>query len=154
MAAVAIPIVFAGGFVMDRFGRKYTIIPGLILSGGSMVFLAVTAYLESSLAWFIAAFVAVHMSVNIISGNMQTLGTDVAPVEARGKFFGVSRTVAQAGATLSPASWSWLTALSTATVGFGFLSATAFVGALIVIFLIPETLRREQSAQAAESTKS
>ncbi len=154
MAAVAIPIVFAGGYVMDRFGRKYTIIPGLVLSGGSMVFLAVTAYLESSLAWFIAAFVAVHMSVNIISGNMQTLGTDVAPVEARGKFFGVSRTVAQAGATLSPASWSWLTALSTATVGFGFLSATAFVGALIVIFLIPETLRREQPAQTAESTKS
>ena len=149
MAAVAIPIVFTGGFVMDRFGRKYTIIPGLVLSGASMVFLAVTAYTGASLAWFVAAFVAVHMSVNIISGNMQTLGTDVAPVEARGKFFGVSRTVAQAGATLSPASWSWLTALSTATVGFGFLGATAFVGALIVIFLIPETLRREEPAQAA-----
>ena len=82
------------------------------------------------------------MSVNIISGNMQTLGTDVAPVEARGKFFGVSRTVAQAGATLSPASWGWLTALSTASVGFGFLGATAFLGAIIVIFMIPETLRR------------
>ena len=143
MAAVAIPIVFTGGYVMDRFGRKYTIIPGLVLSGASMVFLAVTAYAEASLAWFIAAFVAVHMSVNVISGNMQTLGTDVAPAEARGKFFGVSRTVAQAGATLSPASWSWLTALSTATVGFGFLGGAAFVGAIIVIFLIPETLRRE-----------
>ena len=32
MAAVAIPIVFTGGYVMDRFGRKYTIVPGLILS--------------------------------------------------------------------------------------------------------------------------
>ncbi len=152
MAAVAIPIVFTGGYVMDRFGRKYTIIPGLLLSGLSMVFLAVTAYTGASLAWFIAAFVAVHMSVNVISGNMQTLGTDVAPAEARGKFFGVSRTVAQAGATLSPASWSWLYALSGATVGFGFLSATAFVGALIVIFLIPETLRRGELAPAAQST--
>ena len=152
MAAVAIPIVFTGGYVMDRFGRKYTIVPGLILSGASMIFLAVTASTGASFAWFVAAFVAVHMSVNIISGNMQTLGTDVAPVEARGKFFGVSRTVAQAGATLSPASWGWLTALSTASVGFGFLGATAFLGAIIVIFMIPETLRREEPAQAAPST--
>ena len=143
MAAVAIPIVFTGGYVMDRFGRKYTIVPGLILSGASMAFLAGIAYTEASYAWFVAGFVAIHMSANIISGNMQTLGTDVAPSVARGTFFGVSRTVAQGGMVLSPASFGWLTALSTATVGFGFLGATALTGALIVIFLIPETLRRE-----------
>ena len=141
MAAVAIPIVFTGGYVMDRFGRKYTIVPGLILSGVSMVFLAGIAYTEASYAWFVAGFIAIHMSANIISGNMQTLGTDVAPAEARGKFFGVSRTVAQGGMVLSPASFGWLTALSTATVGFGFLAATALVGAVIVIAVIPETLR-------------
>ena len=84
MAGVAIPIVFTGGYVMDRFGRKYTIVPGLILSSASMVFLAGIAYMEASFAWFVAGFVAVHMSANIISGNMQTLGTDVAPAQARG----------------------------------------------------------------------
>jgi len=152
MAAVAIPIVFMGGYVMDRFGRKYTIIPGLILSSASMFFLAGIAYTEASFAWFVAGFIAIHMSANIISGNMQTLGTDVAPSVARGTFFGVSRTVAQGGMVLSPASFSWLTALSTATVGFGFLGATAFVGAVIVISLIPETLRRDEAARAAPST--
>ena len=152
MAAVAIPIVFTGGYVMDRFGRKYTIVPGLILSSASMFFLAATAYTEASFAWFVAGFIAIHMSANIISGNMQTLGTDVAPAVARGTFFGVSRTVAQGGMVLSPASFGWLTALSTATVGFGFLGATAFVGAIIVISLIPETLRREEPARAAPST--
>ena len=50
MAAVAIPIVFTGGYVMDRFGRKYTIVPGLILSGASMIFLAVTASTGASFA--------------------------------------------------------------------------------------------------------
>ena len=152
MAAVAIPIVFTGGYVMDRFGRKYTIVPGLILSSASMFFLAAIAYTEASFAWFVAGFIAIHMSANIISGNMQTLGTDVAPAVARGTFFGVSRTVAQGGMVLSPASFGWLTALSTATVGFGFLGATAFVGAIIVISLIPETLRREEPARAAPST--
>ena len=150
MAAVAIPIVFTGGYVMDRFGRKYTIVPGLTLSCASMVFLAAIAYTEASYAWFVAGFVAVHMSANIISGNMQTLGTDVAPAVARGTFFGVSRTVAQGGMVLSPASFGWLTALSGATVGFAFLGATAFVGAVIVLSLIPETLRREERARATD----
>ena len=149
MAAVGIPIIFAGGFVMDRFGRKYTIVPGLILSASAMAFLAGTAYFDASYAWFIAAFTAVHMAVNVISGNMQTLGTDVAPVNARGMFFGVSRTVAQGGAVLSPASFSAVTSLAGAGAAFSFLGASAFVGAIIVIFLVPETLRRPDPARSA-----
>lgn len=149
MAAVGIPIVFAGGYVMDRFGRKYTMVPGLLLSAASMGFLAATAYADASYAWFIAAFVAVHMSVNVISGNMQTLGTDVAPANARGVFFGASRTVAQGGSTLSPASFGLLTGIFGATVAFSFLGAAAFAGAAIVIFLIPETLRREEAPAKA-----
>ncbi len=149
MAAVGIPIIFAGGFVMDRFGRKYTIVPGLILSASAMAFLAGTAYFDASYAWFIAAFTAVHMAVNVISGNMQTLGTDVAPVNARGMFFGVSRTVAQGGAALSPASFSVMTSLAGAGAAFSFLGASAFIGAIIVIFLVPETLRRPDPARSA-----
>ena len=149
MAAAGIPIIFAGGFVMDRFGRRYTIVPGLILSASAMAFLAATAYLDASYAWFIAAFTAVHMAVNVISGNMQTLGTDVAPVNARGMFFGVSRTVAQSGAALSPASFSALTSIAGSAAAFSFLGGSAFLGALIVIFLVPETLRRAESAKSA-----
>ena len=152
MAAVGIPIIFAGGFVMDRFGRKYTIVPGLILSASAMAFLAATAYLDASYAWFIAAFTAVHMAVNVISGNMQTLGTDVAPVNARGMFFGVSRTVAQGGGALSPASFSFVTSIAGAGAAFSFLGASAFLGAIIVIFLVPETLRRPEPAQSAPAT--
>ncbi len=145
MAALGIPIVFTVGYVMDRFGRKYTIVPGLLLCTGAMLFLSATAYLDASFAWFVAAFVAIHMSVNVISGNMQTLGTDVAPVEARGVFFGASRTIAQGGSTLSPASFGLLAGLASASAGFLFLGATAFVGGLVAIFLIPETLRRGEA---------
>ncbi len=145
MAALGIPIVFTVGYVMDRFGRKYTIVPGLLLCTGAMLFLSATAYLDASFAWFVAAFVAIHMSVNVISGNMQTLGTDVAPTEARGVFFGASRTIAQGGSTLSPASFGLLAGLASASAGFLFLGATAFAGGLIAIFLIPETLRRGEA---------
>lgn len=152
MAALGIPIVFAVGYVMDRFGRKYTIIPGTFLSALSMVFLAGIAFFDASYAWFIAGFIAIHMSVNIISGNMQTLGTDVAPPDARGMFFGISRTVAQGGSTLSPASFTVLTGLFGAGVAFSFLGVTAFLGGVIVILFIPETLRREDLSATAMST--
>ena len=84
MAFVSIPIMFGAGFIMDRYGRKFTIVPGLMLSGFAMFFLAATDAFDTPADVFIAAFVAVHLAVSLISGNMQTLGTDVAPAHARG----------------------------------------------------------------------
>ena len=150
MGALGIPIVFTVGYVMDRFGRKYTMVPGLFLSSAAMMFLAATAYLDTSFSWFIAAFVAVHMSINVISGNMQTLGTDVAPRDARGMFFGTSRTVAQGGATLSPGSFGLMSWLFGAATAFAFLGSAAFIAMFIVLLLIPETLRRGESAPKSE----
>ena len=150
MGALGIPIVFTVGYVMDRFGRKYTMVPGLFLSSASMMFLAATAYLDTSFSWFIAAFVAVHMSINVISGNMQTLGTDVAPRDARGMFFGTSRTVAQGGATLSPGSFGLMSWLFGAATAFAFLGSAAFIAMFIVLLLIPETLRRGENAPKSE----
>ena len=67
-------------------------------------------------------------------------------------FFGVSRTVAQGGATLSPASFGLLTGLFGAGLAFSFLGAAAVVGGFIVVLLIPETLRREEAvAKPAEA---
>ena len=135
---------------MDRFGRKYTMVPGLFLSSAAMMFLAATAYFDTSFSWFIAAFVAVHMSINVISGNMQTLGTDVAPRDARGMFFGTSRTVAQGGATLSPGSFGLMSWLFGAATAFAFLGSAAFIAMFIVLLLIPETLRRGENAPKSE----
>lgn len=147
MAFVSIPIMFGAGFIMDRYGRKYTIVPGLMLSGFSMFFLAATDAFETPESVFIAAFVAVHLAVSVISGNMQTLGTDVAPAHARGSFFGVSRQIAQAGSLLSPVSFGVLQAISY-TVAFSFLGSAAVLASLVVFFAIPETLKKEPKPEA------
>ncbi len=143
-SAFSLPIMFATGYVMDRFGRKYTIVPGLFLTSLSMAFVAVTAFADLSVVWFIGAFIFVHVAVSIISGNMQTLGTDVAPAQARGLFFGMSRLVAQSGSTASPASFGVLSA----TLGFGaaftFLASTGLIAGLVVAFLLEETLHKPE----------
>ena len=142
MAVGTVPIMFSTGFVMDRFGRKYIVVPGLLLTSLSMASVSVTAFAGLSLSWFIASFVFVHLSMGVISGNMQTLGTDVAPPQARGLFFGVSRLVAQGGSTASPTSFGLLSG----TLGFGaafvLLASTAFAAAMVVAFFLEETLRK------------
>lgn len=149
MAIVGIPITFGAGYVMDKYGRKFTIVPGLLLSGVAMSFLALTNFLDVDKTVFIFAFISVHVAVSLISGNMQTLGTDVAPAHARGAFFGVSRLVAQTGSLASPSSFALLITVSTFTVAFSLLASTAFAAALVVFFGIPETLKKEPKPEAA-----
>ncbi|MDA1035548.1 MAG: MFS transporter [Chloroflexi bacterium] len=146
MAFVGIPIVFGAGFIMDKYGRKYTIVPGLMLSGIAMFFLAATDAFDVGVSVFISAFILVHLAVSLISGNMQTLGTDVAPPHARGSFFGVSRQIAQAGSLLSPVSFGLLQALSY-TVAFTFLGGAAVLASLVVLLGVPETLKKEVKAE-------
>jgi MFS family permease len=149
MSFVGIPVVFGAGYIMDRYGRKFTIVPGLTLSGLAMAFLALTDSLAVSTSVFIVAFIAIHFCVSLISGNMQTLGTDVAPAHARGAFFGVSRQIAQTGSLASPVSFTFLVSLFSYTVAFSFLSGAALFAAAVVFFGIPETLKKEPKAEAA-----
>lgn len=143
MAFIGIPIMFGAGYIMDRFGRKFTIVPGLLFSGASMVFLALTDWYEMPVEAFIVAFVLVHLAVSVISGNMQTLNTDVAPAHARGSFFGISRLVAQVGSMASPASFGVLVSVASYAAAFSLLGGTAFLAGFVVFFGIPETLRKE-----------
>ena len=152
MAVIGIPMTFTVGYIMDRFGRKYTIVPGLALSGLAMGYLAFTWYAGLPVSYFIGGFVAIHMAVNIISGNMQTLGTDVAPPAARGRFFGFSRLIAQSGSFLSPVSFGVLSTtavlpfVASYTVAFAFLAGTALTASVIVAVFIEETLHRPPRA--------
>jgi MFS family permease len=149
MSFIGIPVVFGAGYIMDRYGRKFTIVPGLTLSGLAMAFLALTDSLNVSTSVFILAFIAIHFCVSLISGNMQTLGTDVAPAHARGAFFGVSRQIAQTGSLASPVSFTFLVSVFSYTAAFSFLSVTALLAAAVVFFGIPETLKKEPKLETA-----
>ncbi len=77
---------------------------------------------------------------------MQTLGADIAPEEARGKFFGVNRLVAEGGSLMNPVSFGAMTATVAGAGGFAgafaITAAAAFAAANIVGFGLRETLRK------------
>ena len=119
MGFVSIPVTLTAGQIMDRFGRKRTIVPASATLGIGLFFMA---------------------------GSMQTLGSDIAPAEARGKFFGVNRLIAEAGSMSNPGVFIIATATIAGGVGFGsaflIMAVCALSSSSLVGFLLRETLTK------------
>jgi MFS family permease len=142
MAPAGIPFTFFAGYVMDRFGRKWSIVPGQTAMFISMAFMATIAFANLDWWMFVAAFVLSHLSISMLSGNMQTMGSDIAPEGARGRYFGVSRMVSETGSLSSPVSFAIFNALASFGAAFIFMAGTAFAAGTIVTFVLKETLQR------------
>jgi len=141
VAAIGIPITIAAGYVMDRYGRKASLVPGFTLLALALAFLGFTDYMSSSLGIFILAYVCVFTSNGITGGNMQTLGSDIAPEKARGKFYGVWQTITTVGAPGGTTMFAVLSGRMGYWMAFGFLGITAGATALILGTQVHERLR-------------
>jgi len=141
--AVGIPITFSAGHLMDRFGRKATLVPGFTLLGLGLFFMATTAFWHLSFSAFVIALFWVQAAQNLTGGSMQTLASDLAPAESRGKFFGVWKLVGEIATALSPI----IFALNSEYLGFPasfiFFGATGLGSALLIGTQVKETLRKE-----------
>jgi MFS family permease len=147
-SVVGIPITFASGALMDRFGRKVNTVPGFIILGTGLAFTAWTAHAQLPFSAFVVAFLWFHIGQSITSGNMQIIGSDIAPAQARGQFFGVWRLIGEIGQLVSPAAFAFLVEAYAYSVAFAFLSATAFATALVLAFLVKESLGRAPTIEA------
>lgn len=141
-SVVGIPITFAAGHLMDRFGRKTTVVPGFSLLSASLFFMAATAYAHLSFTAFVVAFLAVHWAQSLTGGSMQTMGSDLAPPNARGQFFGVWRFMQDIGTVLSPTLFTLIAEYYGFTAAFLFLSVTALSVAALVGTQVSETLKK------------
>ena len=138
-ALVSLPIGFLSGWMMDRFGRKRSMVPGFLGVAFAMAALALTAIAHLSLAWYVTLFLLGVALQALTGGSIQTVGTDVAPPEARGTFLGLFRFTGQGGVALSPILFALLADRVSYGSSFLFIAACASVVALLLIFRIPET---------------
>ena len=149
-AILGIPITLTAGYIMDRFGRKATIVPGSALLGAGMLFIAVGIPLHAPFLVYATGFVWVTLAMSLMAGSMQTLGTDIAPPDARGRFFGVVRLVSHIGGVLSPVVFALLSEGVSFTAAFLFLASTGFTASLVVALLIKETLQKPATGAPAK----
>lgn len=138
-AVITLPIGFLAGWLMDRFGRKSTMVPGFLGVAVAMVALAASAFLELNLVWYIGLFLIGIAAQALTGGSIQTVGADVAPPEARGTFLGLWRFTGQGGAALSPVLFALLAAHLDYGWSFLFIAAAAAVVGYLLLRFVPET---------------
>ena len=138
-ALIAWPIGFIAGWILDRFGRKRTMVPGFTGVSISMGLLAASAYWDYSYPWYVGLFFLAVATQSLTGGSVQTVGADVAPKQARGFFLGIWRFTGQGGQAIGPIVFALLAAQINYTTAFLFTAGCAACVATLLIFLVPET---------------
>jgi MFS family permease len=141
---VSLPASFLAGVLMDRFGRKRTMVPGFTAVGMSMLMLAVTSLLHMSFAWYVGVFLVLVISSGLVNGSVQIIGADVAPSATRGMFLGVWRFVGQVGVVLSPIVFAFLSSATGYPSAFVFVALASFAVVFLMAFRIPETGKNDR----------
>lgn len=140
-SVISLPIGFLAGWLMDRFGRKTTMVPGFSGVALAMLLVGVTAGFQLPVGWFLAAYLVTVTAQALTGGSVQTIGTDVAPPEARGTFLGLWRFTGQVGTSLSPTMFAFFAEKAGYGAGFAFVAAAAFITAALLITRVPETAK-------------
>ncbi len=148
---VGLPIIFSTGYIMDRWGRTSTIVPGFAMMGVSMAVMAVVAFVHGPFGVYVPAFLALQFSQSLTAGNMQVIGTLIAPEHVRGRFFGVWRLVGEAGTAISPALFAVVAEHASYAASFAFLSLFALSAAVILYTQVRHALHKmNEPAPAAD----
>jgi MFS family permease len=150
-AIVSIPIGFSAGYLMDRFGRKTTIVPGFALIAVAMAVMALVAWAQWPFLVFVAAYVFLHASQSLTGGNMQVLASDLAPSRARGRFFAIWRIFGEGGTAFSPVWFAVLAESIAYSASFGVFGVAAFGCSMIIAFLVRDVVGDERRAARVAS---
>ncbi len=141
---VGIPITLCCGYLMDRFGRKTTMVPGFALMAMGLFFLAAGAGWQWGFVYFIGGFLWVHCGQAVTAGSMQVLGSDMAPAHARGRFFGFWRLIGEIGGLVSPAVFGFVADHISYAAAFSMTAVFALTTAALLTFSVHETVGRDR----------
>jgi MFS family permease len=134
------------GTVMDRVGRKWAIVPSFAIQAAGMAIVPFTG----TAGQLLAAMCVYSVGNGLGSGSMMTLGADLAPGSARGKFLGVWRLVGDAGSGAGPIAVGGVADLLVLPAAVLVMSAAGFAAAGVFAFFVPETLHGGESRPSYE----
>ncbi|MGE3074946.1 MAG: MFS transporter [Dehalococcoidia bacterium] len=132
-------LFYPAGTVMDKWGRKAVALPCLALMAIGMSLVPLTGGFWS----MVLVGLLVGFGNGLGSGIVMTLGADFSPAAGRAQFLGAWRVcgdVGTAGGPLIIAALTGIVSLAAASVSMG---GIGILGACLMFFLMPETLRRD-----------
>ncbi|MEP6842979.1 MAG: MFS transporter [Pseudolysinimonas sp.] len=130
-------LFFAGGWIMDRFGRLWTAVPSMVGLGVGHLALAATAFLPGTVGWFIGIAMFLSLANGIGAGILMTLGADLADPRHPAPFLGAWRFTNDAGGAAAPLIVSGLTALVSLPFAAGALGVIGLAGAVVLRVFVP-----------------
>jgi MFS family permease len=140
-AVVDAALFYPVGTVMDRYGRKWTGVPCMVLSALSLALLPAVQGYSSLLAVSLLAGFANGLG----TGLLLTLGSDLAPADARGEFLGIWRLIGDIGHAGGPLMIGVLIELATLAAAATTVAGIGLTGAAVLYWLVDETLKQEKS---------
>ena len=141
-ATIDFALFYVSGQVMDRFGRLWSAIPGLVGLGIGHLVLAFTHDVPGNEAWFTAVAVLFGVANGLSSGVILTLGADLAPKADPAPFLGAFRTMADAGQAAAPLALAAITSAVSIMVATAAMGMLGFVGAAILWRYVPRYVPR------------
>jgi len=137
-AAVDMTLFYPAGYVMDHWGRKFSIIPCFFIQAIGMGLVPLTG----GFTGLLLATVLIGFGNGLGSGTMMTLGADLAPLDSRGEFLGVWRLVGDVGHTGAPIVVGGVANLVGLQMGALAMSGAGLIAVAIFAFWVPETLKK------------
>lgn len=145
-SALDMTLFYPVGAAMDRFGRKWTIVPCLVTLSASMAATPLTTDFVS----FVAVGLLGGFGNGLGSGAVMTMGADLAPPERSGEFIGVWRLICDSGAVFSPALAGGLAQAFTLGAAFVGSASIGLGGALLLALGVREGLHGSASGARRE----
>jgi MFS family permease len=144
-------LFFLGGWIMDRFGRLWTILPCAIGLSIGFIGLALTHDLDQRVGWFIGIALFLALTNGIGAGILMTLGADLADRRNPAPFLGAWRFTSDFGGAAAPVLVTLITAAISLSVGIAVMGGVGLVGALLMRVYVPRYVAaRPSQARSAE----
>ena len=137
---IDLSMFYPAGVLMDRFGRKYAIVPCFFLQAVGMVLLP----FATSAAGLLLAASVIGFGNGLGSGTMMTLGADLAPKDALGEFLGVWRLIGDGGSMGAPLAVGAIADLLSLSSAALVMAGVGWAAAAVFAFKVPETLKRQE----------
>lgn len=135
--AVDFSLFFLGGWIMDRFGRLWTILPCAIGLSTGLIVLSFTHDLDTRVGWFLGIALFIAISNGLGAGILMTLAADLADRRNPAPFLGAWRFTTDLGGAGAPVLVTALTAAVALPLGVGVLGLLGLVGAALMAVFVP-----------------
>jgi MFS family permease len=131
-------LFFLGGWIMDRFGRLWTILPCALGLSIGLLALSLTHDLDARVGWYIGIALFLSLANGLGSGILMTLAADLADRRNPAPFLGAWRFTVDLGGAGAPVLVTAITAALSLPIGVAVLGVLGLVSALILRINVPK----------------